>query len=53
MDSWRCSRENLPKQIWGRKDRGLRPDVAAPQDKFQVTMSWQEGSFADIIFLTD
>jgi len=23
------SRGNLPKQIWGRKDRGLKPDVSA------------------------
>jgi len=27
MDNPELSGKNLPKQIWGRKDRGLRPDA--------------------------
>jgi hypothetical protein len=25
--------ENLPKQIWGRKDKGLRPDVGVQKEE--------------------
>ena len=30
--------KNLPKQIWGRKDRGLAPDVRAPIKFFWMTV---------------
>jgi hypothetical protein len=29
--------ENLPKQIWGRKDKGLRPDVGMQKEEILDT----------------
>ena len=29
--------ENLPKQIWGRKDRGLKPDVRVLKKEIFIT----------------
>jgi len=33
MDPRRYSQGNLPKQIWGRKDRGLRRDAGTEKEE--------------------
>ena len=39
-----CNAGNLPKQIWGRKDRGLKPDVTVTKYNFQVCPNELSGS---------
>jgi len=36
MDPRRYNRGNLPKQIWGRKDRGLRLDARAEKTEILI-----------------
>jgi len=35
--------KNLPKQIWGRKDRGLLPDVRGFDDFLEIYLLFQKG----------